>query len=278
MTSSPTGRAPLDGQTIAAIGAGNMAYSLVSGLLRAGFPPAQIRAADVSAAQLERFSALGARTFTDNVAAIEDADIVLISVKPQILQAVVQALPILTGQLVISIAAGIPVRTLQAGTSPAQPIVRCMPNTPALVGAGISGLYANEHVTPALRRQAAAMLESVGKVIWVNEEADIDVVTAVSGSGPAYFFYLMESMITAGVELGLDRDTATALTLETAWGAASLARSSDGDPATLRANVTSPGGTTARALAIMNDAGVGDAIVRALRGAAERSAELARDY
>lgn len=278
MTGSSSDKAPLDGQTIAAIGAGNMAYSLVSGLLRAGIPAGRVCAADVSATQLERFAALGARTFTDNAAAIDGADIVLISVKPQILQSVVQALPIRTTQLVISIAAGIPVRTLQSATSKAQPIVRCMPNTPALVGAGISGLYANEHVTPAFRRRAEAMLESVGKVIWVKSEADIDAVTAVSGSGPAYFFYLMESMIAAGIELGLDRDTATALTLETAWGAASLARSSDDDPATLRANVTSPGGTTARALAIMNDAGVGDAIVRALRGAAERSAELARDF
>jgi pyrroline-5-carboxylate reductase len=278
MTTSYREKPPLDGQTIAAIGAGNMAYSLVTGLVRAGLPPSRLRAADVSVAQLERFSALGVSTFTDNAAAIQDADIVLISVKPQILQTVIQALPIRTGQLVISIAAGIPVRTLQSGTSPSQPIVRCMPNTPALVGAGISGLYANEHVTSTLRVRAAALLESVGKVIWVNDEADIDAVTAVSGSGPAYFFYLMESMINAGIELGLDRDTATALTLETAWGAASLARGSDSDPATLRANVTSPGGTTARALAILNDAGVGDAIVRALRGAAERSAELARDY
>ncbi len=269
---------PLDGLNIAAIGAGNMAFSLVSGLIRSGIPGERIRAADVVAAQLNRFRPLGAQTYENNAQAVAGADIVLVSVKPQVLQDVLRVLPINTKQLVISIAAGIPMRTLLAGTSSAQPIVRCMPNTPALVGAGISGLYANAAVTPALRDQATALLESVGRVIWVKDEAQIDAVTAVSGSGPAYFFLLMEAMIKAGLELGLDRETATALTIETAVGSALLARGSDSEPATLRANVTSPGGTTARALSIMNDAGVGDAIVRALHGAAERSAELARDY
>jgi len=264
--------------TIATIGAGNMAYSLISGLVQAGVPASALRAADISALQLDRFKALGVPAFEDNAAATADAHIVLVAVKPQVLQPVLKALPLRREQLVISIAAGIPLRTLQEASDPSQPIVRCMPNTPALVGAGITGMYANPFVTPPLRDQAAALLSSVGQVIWLEDETLLDAVTAVSGSGPAYFFYLMESMIKAGIELGLEPDVATALTVETAWGAARLARESQTSPATLRANVTSPGGTTARALAIMNDAGMADAIVRALRGAAERSAELAREF
>ena len=263
---------------ITTIGAGNMAFSLLSGLLRAGMPAANLRASDVVPAQLERLSALGVQTFADNAAAIAGADIILLAVKPQVLQQVLRAMPVQPGQLVISIAAGIPLHTLHAGTGPDQPIVRCMPNTPALVGAGITALFANTRVTAVMREQAEALLQSVGKTLWLESEPLLDAVTAVSGSGPAYFFYLMESMIRAGLELGLDPEVAATLTVETAWGAALLARDSQTPPATLRTNVTSPGGTTARALDIMNDAGVGDAIVRALRGAAERSAELARDY
>lgn len=270
--------AALENRTIAAIGAGNMAYSLITGLVRSGIAPGRLRAADVMASQLERYAPLGVQTFTDNAAAIDGADIVLLSVKPQVLQGVLKAMPVRSSQLLISIAAGIPLRTLHAGTSSTQPIVRCMPNTPALVGAGVSGMFANPAVNPAMREQAQALLGSVGKVVWLPDENSIDAVTAVSGSGPAYFFYLMESMIRAGVELGLDRQTATTLTLETALGAARLARESADDPAILRANVTSPGGTTARALSIMDEAQMGDAIVRALHGAAIRSAELARDY
>jgi len=263
---------------ITTVGAGNMAYSLITGLIQAGVPAKALRAADVSATQLDRFRALGVPAFEDNAAATADAHIVLVAVKPQVLQPVLKALSLRREQLVISIAAGIPLRTLQDATASDQPIVRCMPNTPALVGAGITGLYANSFVTPALRTQAAALLSSVGRVLWLEDESLLDAVTAVSGSGPAYFFYVMEAMIKAGIELGLEPDVAATLTVETAWGAAKLARESQTTPATLRANVTSPGGTTARALAIMNDAGMADAIVRALHGAAERSAELAREF
>jgi pyrroline-5-carboxylate reductase len=268
----------LQHRIITAIGAGNMAFSLVSGLLRAGVPGGNLRVSDVFAEQLGKFKALGVRTFTDNQAAITGADIVLLAVKPQVMQDVLRGMNFATTQLLISIAAGIPLRTLHAGTRTDQPIVRCMPNTPALIGAGISGLFSNRFVTSSMKAESQALLESVGKIIWLDNEQQIDAVTAVSGSGPAYFFYLMEFMIKAGVELGLDRDAAVRFTLETAYGAALLARESASDPATLRANVTSPGGTTARALAIMNEASMGDAIVRALHGAAERSAELARDF
>ena len=269
---------PLSGMTIACIGAGNMAYSLLQGLHSAGHPATGLRAADIARQQLERYGPLGIPTFVDNREAIHGADIVVLAVKPQVLASVLSNLPLVSGQLVISIAAGIPLRTLESNSPVGQPLVRCMPNTPALVGAGISGLFANNRVSVTQRMQAEALLASVGKVIWMDTEAQLDSVTAVSGSGPAYFFYLMESMIKAGEEQGLSRDIATRLTIETAFGAALLARQSDQDPGVLRVNVTSPGGTTERALSIMNDAGVANAIVRALHGAAQRSAELAKDF
>ncbi len=268
----------LHGKIITCIGAGNMAFSLINGLLGAGHSLGGLRAADVLPTQLERYAPLGITTYSDNAQAISQADIVVLAVKPQVLQSVLAALPLTRHQLLISIAAGIPVRTLEANAPPHQSVVRCMPNTPALVGAGISALYANESVSADHRTQVETLLQSVGKVIWVEAESELDAVTAVSGSGPAYFFYLMEAMVRAGMELGLSREAATLLTTETAFGSALLARESAQDPATLRTNVTSPGGTTERALAIMNEAGVADVIVRALHGAAGRSAELAKEF
>lgn len=255
-----------------------MAFSLLNGLLRAGHPGKGLRTADVLPTQLERYLPLGIATYSDNALAIHQADIIVLAVKPQVLQMVLAALPLAPHQLLISIAAGIPIRTLESNAPFRQPVVRCMPNTPALVGAGISAMFANGAVSNEHRAQAETLLQSVGKVIWTEDESQLDAVTAVSGSGPAYFFYLMEAMVRAGTELGLSRDAATRLTVETAYGAALLARESAQDPATLRTNVTSPGGTTERALAIMNDAGVSDAIVRALHGAARRSAELAKEF
>jgi len=268
----------LHGKIITCIGAGNMAFSLLNGLLGAGHPGGSLRAADVLRTQLERYAPLGITTYSDNAQAIAKADIVVLAVKPQVLQKVLAELPLARHQLLISIAAGIPIRTLEANSPPQQSVVRCMPNTPALVGAGISALFGNGSVSADHRAQVETLLRSVGKVIWVEDERQLDAVTAVSGSGPAYFFYVMEAMVRAGMELGLSREAATRLTIETAYGAALLARESDQDPATLRTNVTSPGGTTERALAIMNDAGVADAIVRALHGAAGRSAELAKEF
>lgn len=255
-----------------------MAFSLLNGLLGAGHPSDGLRASDVLPAQLERFTPLKIATYSNNALAIENADIIVLAVKPQVLQKVLADLPLAKHQLLISIAAGIPIRTLESNSPQQQSVVRCMPNTPALVGAGISALFANLAASVEHRAQAEALLRSVGKVIWADAESQLDAVTAVSGSGPAYFFYLMEAMVRAGVELGLSRDAATRLTVETAYGAAVLARESATDPATLRANVTSPGGTTERALAIMNDASVADAIVLALHGAARRSAELAKEF
>lgn len=263
--------------TITFIGAGNMARSLVSGLLAAGTPAASIRASDPDAAQREALSALGIITTDDNSEAIRGADVVLMAVKPQVMGQVLSPLPLAPGQMVISIAAGVPLAALAAWATPRTPIVRCMPNTPALLGAGITGMFANDAVSAEQKALADAILAAAGRTLWVADESSLDAVTAVSGSGPAYFFYLMEAMIEAGEALGLSREDATTLTLETAYGAARMAREGSDSPGRLRANVTSPGGTTERAVSILEAAGTRQAVEKAVAGAAQRARELAED-
>jgi len=156
--------------------------------------------------------------------------------------------------------------------------VRCMPNTPALLGAGITALFANEHVSAELKGAAQAVLSAVGKAIWVDDESMLDAVTALSGSGPAYFFYLMEAMIKAGESMGLSTESAAMLTVETAYGAARMAREGGLPPDRLRQNVTSPGGTTQKALFILDEADYTGIIGKALAGARDRSEELAKEF
>ncbi len=266
-------------ETIAFIGGGNMARSLITGLISAGTEPERIVASDPLAEQRELLAGLGVRVCQDNDQAVDGAAVVVLAVKPQVLGSVLQGLGNLREtQLLVSIAAGVPLAAMAAWTSPRQPIVRCMPNTPALLGAGITALHANPAVDSAGRERAETVLGAVGRTLWVDEEAKLDAVTAVSGSGPAYFFLLMEAMIEAGVSLGLDTETATVLTLETAYGAALMARERSHPPATLRANVTSPGGTTAAALAAFEAAGTTRIVHQALRAACDRSRELAREF
>ena len=261
------------------IGAGNMASSLIGGLIRGGVSPAGIVAADPDVNQLRRVAALGIEVTNDNAEAITGAAAVVLAVKPQVAETVVRdfAARLDSRQLLVSIAAGITTHTLKSWTGGHQAIVRCMPNTPALFGAGITAAYADQLVTPAGRAIVDALMRAAGRGLWVNDEKALDAVTAVSGSGPAYFFYLMETMIDAGIELGLDKETAQTLTLETAKGAATMALASDDPPAVLRRNVTSPGGTTERAISIFEENRLSDIIARAVQGAGERSAELARE-
>lgn len=265
--------------SIAFVGGGNMARSLISGLIGAGHDPGRIRASDPLPAQRSLLAELGVGVDASNDAIVGDADIVVLAVKPQVLAAAVKSLNVLgTGQLLVSIAAGVPTAAIAAWTRPDQPIVRAMPNTPALLGAGMTALYATPAVPEAGRSRAEEILSAVGRTLWVDEEAKLDAVTAVSGSGPAYFFYLMEAMIEAGIGQGLDVETATVLTLETAYGAALMARERTEPPATLRANVTSPGGTTAAALAVLENADTRTIIRHALDGAHARSRELAEEF
>ncbi|NJN50550.1 MAG: pyrroline-5-carboxylate reductase [Gammaproteobacteria bacterium] len=265
---------------VAFIGAGNMASSLIGGLLRAGTRAQDLIAADPFAEQRNKLSALGVGTTADNARAVDAADAVVLAVKPQVMRDVVVGLEphLPRDTLLISIAAGVTTTSITAWSRPAQPIVRCMPNTPALYGAGVTALFANGHVDEAQRSLAADILSAAGEVIWVRDESQLDAVTALSGSGPAYFFYLMEAMVAAGQRLGLDREVAMALTLATAQGSAIMARDSGLEPTQLRRNVTSPGGTTERAVGVLDDARVRQNIEAAIEQAAQRSRELAEQF
>lgn len=265
-------------QQIVFIGGGNMARSLVGGLVADGYPPACIRASDPTPEQRERLAqGLGIETTGDNEAAVADADVVVLAVKPQVMQEVVAALAQALGvrrPLVVSIAAGVREHDLRRWLGYEGPIVRCMPNTPALLQSGVTALFANEHVDADQRDAAESILRAVGTVIWLDDEALMDTVTAVSGGGPAYFFLFIESLEAAAVARGMPADKARLLAIETALGAARMALESSDDPATLRANVTSKGGTTAEALAVFEHEGLRDMVDRAIGAAAGRAGEL----
>ena len=259
------------------IGGGNMAQALIGGLISRGLPPTRITVSD----PVEKVRLLLAEkdvcVTDDNLAAIRDADIVLFAVKPQVLASVLKPLKgLFEGKLVMSIVAGAEIATI-ATLLVTDRIVRVMPNTPALVQTGAHGLYATEAVDTKDRELASQVLAATGLTLWVNSEAQIDAVTAVSGSGPAYFFYMMESMIRAGKNLGLDEKVATALTLQTALGAAQMAITSANTPAELRKNVTSPNGTTQAALEVFDRAQISQNIQAALAAAQKRSQELAQE-
>ncbi|WP_445940870.1 pyrroline-5-carboxylate reductase [Pseudomonas sp.] len=262
---------------IAFIGAGNMAASLIGGLRAQGTDASAIRASDRGAEQRNKISAEhGIETFASNAEAIQGADVIVLSIKPQVMKEVCLDLAahISGQQLVVSIAAGISCASLESWLG-LRAIVRCMPNTPALLRQGVSGLYANAQVSPAQRQQAEQLLSAVGLALWLDQEAQIDAVTAVSGSGPAYFFLLIEAMTAAGEKLGLPRDTAAQLTLHTALGAARMAVASDVDASELRRRVTSPAGTTEAAIKSFQADGFEALVEKALNAAAHRSAELA---
>lgn len=262
---------------IAFIGAGNMAASLIGGLRAKGLDAAQIRASDPGEETRARVKAEhGIEVFADNAQAIEGVDVVVLAVKPQAMKAVCEAIrpSLKPNQLVVSIAAGITCASMNNWLG-AQPIVRCMPNTPALVRQGVSGLYATAQVSAEQRQQAQELLSAVGIALWLDEEQQLDAVTAVSGSGPAYFFLLIEAMTAAGVKLGLPPEIAAQLTVQTALGAAHMAVASNVDAAELRRRVTSPAGTTEAAIKAFQAGGFEALVEKALGAAAHRSAEMA---
>ena len=265
--------------TIAFIGGGNMARSLIGGLLADGMPPQNIWVADPNEATLrdhqQRFTV---HTTADNVEAAHRAQVVVLAVKPQIAKTVAQALaPAVQDQrpLVISIAAGIRESDLRAWLGEDTAIVRTMPNTPALVGSGATALFANPAVNKEQKNLAESILRAVGMTLWVDDEGLMDAVTALSGSGPAYFFLIMEAMEDAGHRLGLPQDTARLLTLQTAFGAAKMALESNEELSALRQRVTSPGGTTERAVKVLQEHRLEAVFDEALRAAHQRSVELA---
>lgn len=262
---------------IAFIGAGNMAASLIGGLRAKGLDAAQIRASDPGADTRARVSAEhGIETFENNADAIQGVDVIVLAVKPQAMKAVCESLrpSLQPHQLVVSIAAGITCASMNTWLG-AQPIVRCMPNTPSLLRQGVSGLYATAEVSAEQRDEAQALLSAVGIALWLEQEQQLDAVTAVSGSGPAYFFLLIEAMTAAGVKLGLPHEVAEQLAEQTALGAAKMAVASEVDAAELRRRVTSPGGTTQAAIESFQAGGFEALVEKALGAAAHRSAEMA---
>ncbi|HEY9033183.1 MAG TPA: pyrroline-5-carboxylate reductase [Pseudomonadales bacterium] len=261
------------------IGGGNMASSLVGGLLANDYPAQQINVVEPDPQKRQQLQQqFGIATSDDSPGAVASADVVVLAVKPQILQTVCRQLaaPVQQRQpLVISIAAGIRSTDIDRWLGGDCALVRCMPNTPALVQTGATGLFANARVDATQKQLATDVLEAAGITLWVEREDLLDAVTAVSGSGPAYFFLLMECMQTAGEQLGLDADSARQLSLQTALGAARMATAGHDDPATLRNKVTSKGGTTEAAINCFQQNGLEQLVLRALTAARDRAIELA---
>lgn len=270
--------------SITFIGAGNMATSIIGGLIEQGYDNKAITACDPNASTLDSLSErLGIQTATDNGSACASADVIVLAVKPQILKMVTENLQTTLNDrkqlpLIISVAAGISSAQIQQWLGHPAAVVRCMPNTPALVQQGASGLYANEQTSTEQKSIAESLLQAVGYSTWLDKETLIDAVTAVSGSGPAYFFLMMEAMIEAGVRQGLSKESATQLTLQTAQGAATLAQSSDVAVDELRRRVTSPGGTTEQAILSFEEAGLRTIVDEAMVACAERSKAMASDF
>lgn len=258
------------------IGGGNMASALIGGMLKRGAQASDVSVVELQPegrAKLEHDFGVRAVPALDEAAAA--CDLLVLAVKPQQMREVCAGIAgHMKQQTVLSIAAGLRAADIGRWLGGHTRMVRAMPNTPALIGQGVTGLYADASVGAAERAQAESVLSAVGSVVWVDDEALIDAVTAVSGSGPAYVFYFIEAMVRGGEALGLSADQARALAIDTFTGAAALAAQSTESPATLRERVTSMGGTTEAALKSMNADAVGDAIMRALAAAAARGAEL----
>ena len=261
------------------IGAGNMARSLAGGLLNNGWPADRLCLADPDANQRRGVEqALGLKTFADNRELANASDILVLAVKPQVLAEVASGLAAAVQKrkpLVISIAAGIRADDIDRWLGGNLAVVRAMPNTAALIGSGATGLYANARVTDDQRDEAESILRAVGVAVWVADESLIDTVTAVSGSGPAYFFLVMEALEKAAIRHGLDPATARLLTLETAYGAAKMALEGGEEPALLRRRVTSPGGTTEQAVQKLQEGRIELLFDEAVASAIQRARELA---
>lgn len=274
MTDNHSNSAPIVGF----IGAGNMARSLAGGLANNGWARERLILSDPQGSQRDAAQrALGLAIHDDNNEVARRADVLVLAVKPQVLAQVAQDLAATVQRkrpLVISIAAGVRGADIERWLGGNLPIVRAMPNTPALIGSGATGLHANARVSDSQRDLAESILRAVGITVWVGSEHLIDVVTALSGSGPAYFFLVIEALEAAAIKAGLERAPARLLALETAVGAAKMALESGEEPALLRARVTSPGGTTEQAINVMEKAGVRAMFDNAVAAAVQRAQEL----
>lgn len=264
---------------IAFIGGGNMARSLIGGLLKTGIAASSLTVAEPLAEAREALGRdYGVASFAENALAVADAEVIVLAVKPQIMPGISGGLQDALQRhrpLLISIAAGVRLTQLARWFGPGLPIVRCMPNTPALIGAGATALCANERVGPAQKAQAQHILDAVGITRWIEAEPLMDTVTALSGSGPAYFFALVEHMVAAAVAQGLPRDTARALAAQTCLGAGRMLCEGGEDPAALRQRVTSPHGTTQAALDSFGSDDLARIVARAIAAATHRGEEMA---
>ncbi len=262
------------------IGGGNMAQALIGGLAGKLTAAANIHVVDVNPDALASLSAqFGVQTSSMLGHEVSAADVLVLAVKPQQMHEVASNLvQHVRGQLVLSIAAGIRAVDLSRWLNGHQAIVRTMPNTPALIGKGVTGMTASSGVSPQQREMADAILKAVGHTVWLEDESQLDAVTAISGSGPAYVFYFLEAMQKAAVDLGLTAEQGYALALATFSGASALAAQSTESASGLRERVTSKGGTTHAAITAMQAAGVGEAIAAALQAAAKRSQEMGEEF
>jgi pyrroline-5-carboxylate reductase len=264
---------------IAFLGGGNMASALIGGLVAKGQEARDIAVVEMSPAARERLAAkypIHLSTAPD--AAMQSADVLVLAVKPQDMQRALASLAGgVRGKLVLSVAAGITLDTLSRWLGGHRKIVRCMPNTPGLIGAGITGLYASPDVDKEERKKAETILRAVGEVVWLAEERLLDPVTAVSASGPAYVFWFIEQLAASAVKLGIPRDDAMKLAKHTVLGAAKLASSSEKDPSQLRQDVTSKGGTTAAALDVFEQEKLAERFMRAVEAASRRGEEMGRE-
>ncbi|WP_201530524.1 MULTISPECIES: pyrroline-5-carboxylate reductase [unclassified Psychrobacter] len=271
----------LDNKKISFIGGGNMAQALISGLVSCGVKPSLITVADPSSEAREQLAAKGLNTVdptADAKAAVIDADIVVLAVKPQVMKAVVSSFSdILDKQLVISVAAGLSTELLSDMLGGYDNIVRAMPNTPAMIQMGATGLYGTDNISAEQKQLATAVMEASGLVMWVDNEEHMHAVTAVSGSAPAYMFYFIESMIDGAVALGLDKEQASALAMQTMLGAAKMAMGSEDAPSELRRKVTSPNGTTQAAIESMQANDIGRQIGEAMQACYDRSQALSEE-
>ncbi len=265
--------------TLAFIGGGNMASAIIGGLLKSGTRPEQILVVEPYAAQRDKLAAdFGIVALAEADATLALAGTVVWAVKPQSFgEAAAPCAAHVGGALHLSVMAGIRSDAIARAVG-TERVVRAMPNTPALIGLGISGLYARPAVSEAERERIAALLAPTGTVLWVAQEADLDAVTAISGSGPAYVFYFIEAIVAAAQQMGLSAEQGKALALATFGGATELARRSPETPATLRERVTSKGGTTYAALTAMNESGVAPAFIAAMQAAQQRARELGDEF
>ena len=262
------------------IGAGNMAYALIKGLLSDGFNAKNINVSDSNDELLiKRQSELNITTYSDNVSLLDNSDIVIFAVKPQVLSMVCLELKnnVKPNHLFVSIVAGIRGNDINRWLGGNFALVRTMPNTPALFQSGVTGLFANELVNSQQKGLVTSILSSVGECFWVDEEKLIDAITAISGSGPAYFFLLMQSITQAAIALGLDEKTANSLSIQTSLGASLMATKSGKDPKILRSEVTSPNGTTQAAIESFQDQNFEGIVAAATRAAYDRARELSND-